>query len=344
MRVIHPRLRFHVRGSGCALPGEAISNTELLMRHQDTCGLSPAVIHGLAARLRESYGLKNRHLAHVPGTDFADGEETAESLASKAVGNAIGASRGIEAFILGSTTSRRYSGSQATAVLGNFGITAPAYEMKVGCSTSLAGLHSAFSLLSFGYPNVLIACAETLSKVADPANRESWLGLADGAAALWLDSKEGEHCFEATSCVFSTDGALVDLYTTPADLPPTPERAADGGYFLKGDAVSMRKHAFAHYAEMIDTLLPERADRSSIDWIIPHQVSQNLIEEVVSEKGLAGKLIWDADEIGNIGGASVLYSVARAISSGRFEAGQRILLMSVGGGLSCAAQVWDVIN
>ena len=47
------------------------------------------------------------------------------------------------------------------------------------------------------------------------------------------------------------------------------------------------------------------------------------------------------NEIGNIGGASVLYTLSDAIQKNTFQAGDQILMMSVGGGLSYSMHLWE---
>lgn len=343
MKVLHPQLTFGVGGVGWAFPGDRpVSNAELLARSNNEA-LSPKVQAALDIRIAQTFGFKTRYLAHWPNEALRDDEMHSEGLAAQAVKEALADERNVEAFILGSTTSRRFSGSQATGVLGKFNIEAPAYEIKSGCSTSLASLHLAQSLMLFGYTNVLVSCAETMSKLADPDVRESWFGLADGAAALWLNQQGYGPRFKVQSTVFSTAGTLADLYTTRADLPPTMERVAAGGYYLKGDAAEMRMHAHRYYLKLIDAVLPSPTSRKNIQWIIPHQVSRALIDEVMVETGLKGEVLWDSEEVGNIGGASVLYTLCRAIKAEMFRAGDQILLMSVGGGLSSAAQLWTRI-
>lgn len=56
--------------------------------------------------------------------------------------------------------------------------------------------------------------------------------------------------------------------------------------------------------------------------------------------GLTAELVWSADRVGNLGGTSVLFSLAEAWERRTFEPGDEILMMSVGGGLSYAMQHW----
>lgn len=139
---------------------------------------------------------------------------------------------------------------------------------------------------------------------------------------------------------FSTEGKYVDAFTTQGVFPPTQEQLDTIGYHLVGDETLMKELAYNKYKHMLAHLLPTEEDRKSITWIIPHQVNRKLITQVLQEHHMMNKtIIWDADLIGNIGGASILYSLARAVEEKIFDRSGKILLMSVGGGLSYAGQI-----
>lgn len=328
-------LRVDVLGAATALPqGPAVSNIDLLKIHPDTKGKPQAFYEEMSERIFSQFGFKERFFSRFPGTKATPDEPTTESLIFEACKKALGG-KAPSAFVLGTTTSRRYTGSQATAVLGKLQIEAPAFEIKAGCSTSLVSLQFAQALLMQGYPDVLVACGETLSKLIHPEIRETWFGLADGAAAIWFKrSDSGKLKFK--KIFYSTDGRAVDLYTTHGNLPPTAEAINEGGYYLQGNGPELMTHALKRYSQVIDALEPKNQK-----WIVPHQVNRKLINEVISNKNLSGEIVWDADRIGNLGGSSILYSLAHGIEMGKFSSKGELLAMSVGGGLTFAGQIWE---
>ena len=308
-------------------------------------GRAPEALEALGRKLASRLGFSQRYLSRLPRFDGAappSNEETSEWLALKAVRQALGVRGGseVQAFIHGTTTTSRYTGSQAAAILGRLDSHASAWEVKAGCSTSLASLHLAVALLGSGYRNVMVSCAETLSKVMNPELKETWFILADGGAALWLRREDASPDFEIRQCFYATDGMLVDLYTTPGKLPPSRETLEQGGYFMAGDGTRLREEALRRYKEMLRALFPGGHGLERIRWVVAHQINRKLIEQVCEESGLKGRLIWSADRFGNIGGASVLFSLSEALEQGLFEPGDEVLLMSVGGGLSYAMQHW----
>lgn len=343
MLILRPNIRFDITATSRVLPDSApISNLEILQNFPRTSDKSLSFLEKFAEKIGEEFGFYSRYWCHKPWEAMDKSRKlTAESLATSAVQKLLmnDIPSKIHAFLLGSTTNKRFTGSQAAAVLGHLGIDAPAYDLKTGCSTSLSTLHLAYALMALGYENVLVSCAETLSKVIDPENEKTWIGLADGAAALLLEKSE-MGAFSVEKTFFSTDGKYVEAFTTQGVFPPTKEQLDTVGYHLVGDETLMKELAYSKYTHMLAHLLPTEEDRKSITWVIPHQVNRKLITQILQEHHMMNKtIIWDADSIGNIGGASILYSLARAVEEKIFDRSGKILLMSVGGGLSYAGQI-----
>ncbi|KGP63968.1 3-oxoacyl-ACP synthase [Legionella norrlandica] len=343
MNILKPEICFDITAASRALPQSGpITNLEILKNFPRTSDKSQGFLEKFAEKIGEEFGFYTRYWCHKPWESLDTSRElTSESLAIQAVNQLLSQYRPekIEAFLLGSTTNKRFTGSQAAAVLGNIGLNAPAYDLKTGCSTSLSTLHFAYALMALGYQKILVCCSETLSKVIDPENEKTWIGLADGAASLLLEkNKTGPFTIEQS--FFSTDGRYVDAFTTQGVFPPTHEQIDSVGYHLVGDETLMKDLAYSRYMEMINNLLPTEKEKHEITWVIPHQVNRKLIEQVLRETHLTNKIIlWDADTIGNIGGASILYTLAKAVNEKLFDKPGKILLMSVGGGLSYAGQV-----
>lgn len=343
MVILQPNIRFDITAAARVLPDSPpISNLEILQNFPRTSDKSLSFLEKFAEKIGEEFGFHARYWCHKPWEPMDKSRElTAESLATSAVQKLLtqDTATRIHAFLLGSTTNKRFTGSQAAAVLGHLGIDAPAYDLKTGCSTSLSTLHLSYALMALGYQNILVSCAETLSKVIDPENEKTWIGLADGAAALLLKKSE-VGAFSVEKTFFSTDGKHVEAFTTQGVFPPTKEQIDTVGYHLIGDETLMKELAYSKYTQMLTHLLPTEEDREAITWVIPHQVNRKLITQILQEHQMINKsIIWDADTIGNIGGASILYSLSKAIEENVFDRPGKILLMSVGGGLSYAGQI-----
>lgn len=351
MRAMELNLGLSIVGSANFLPPDkAFTNLEILRRHPEFQGQSETRLNIFARRIQQEFGFGTRNLVHFPGTPIDPHELTSEDLAKSALQKAFAATPLLQpdqkfqpdVLIHGTTTTSRYTGSQATALAGAMGWSIPSYETRTGCATSLGVLHLGWILMQAGFSRLALSVGETLSKVINPLYRDDWFGMGDGASCLLLEKKQDHPQLRVRRSVFWTQGQFADLYTTPATLPPHQSGLSEGRYFLHGDPLQLREQAKKGYLEMLELLLPSPADRQSLRWIVPHQVNLGLVKEVVQDGKLAGEILWSAQEIGNIGGSSVMYTFVDHWQKGTFQKGDRILLMSVGGGLSIAGQLWTV--
>ena len=348
MLILAPKLNLRIRGVGTAVPKMTpLSNFDILKLNPETRDKKDAFLQEFADRIERGFGPRTRYVSHLPTQEPAQlqkrGSVNSETLAFEAAALAVMGGKP-SSIVLGSTTSARYTGSQAAAVGGKLKVEAPTLEVKSGCSTSIAALQTAFSQIQYGYPDVLVVGAETLSRVINPYIKETWFGFGDGAAAVWFEKDESNPQIQIEKTCFSSRGELVDLYTVPGQLPPNLEDWSANKYFMSGDAQEMKDHALEQYSRMIELLLPTEADKKSVRVFIPHQVNLGLIEEVKKRVQFEPELtVWDARDFGNLGGASILFSIAKSIEEKRFRSGDRILLASVGGGLSFGAQLWKIL-
>ena len=330
-------VRFAITDSASYFPGLPISNSDILnaqAKHLGIARKSPELVDKGVERL---FGHSKRYWVHKPWEPLRSDIPTSEDLAYKSCSGF----RAPEVFVHGSTTTSRYTGSQAAALAGRLAWQVPAFETKAGCSTSLCALQHAWMYLKSGYKSAVVSCSETLSKVLSPREPESWLGLSDGAGVIRVESHP-KGSFEVLSSYFCNFGEYVDLFTTRGTLPPTSMETEQNLFTMSGNAEKMKDVSWDHYLKMINTFLPSQEIRNQIRWIIPHQVNRQLALKVKQELNISGELWWVADRIGNCGGAAILTALCAALEEDLFRSSGLLLLLSVGGGLSCAAQLIKV--
>jgi 3-oxoacyl-[acyl-carrier-protein] synthase-3 len=79
---------------------------------------------------------------------------------------------------------------------------------------------------------------------------------------------------------------------------------------------------------------------SSVDWFIPHQANQRILEGVAKRLGIdETKVISTVAEHANTSAASIPLAMAHAVNDGRIKPGQLLLLEAMGGGLTWGACV-----
>ncbi|MBI2786108.1 MAG: 3-oxoacyl-ACP synthase, partial [Legionella longbeachae] len=158
MDILQPNIRFDFTAASRVLPNSPpISNLEILQNFPRTAEHPLSFLEKFAEKIGDEFGFYSRYWCHKPWESMNKSTDlTSESLAIQAVQQLLknDTNKEIHAFLLGSTTNKRFTGSQAAAVLGHLGIDAPAYDLKTGCSTSLSTLHLAYALMALGYTNV----------------------------------------------------------------------------------------------------------------------------------------------------------------------------------------------
>ncbi len=347
LQALSLNLPLRVRSVGSALPEKAYTHEDLLRFHPEYTSRPQEKLQSLARKTQSRFGFSKRHMVAPPFQHHnQDAVATSETLALSASENALSKVRdkNIEVLVHGTTTTSRYTGSQAPAILAKLASNAAAIEMKAGCSTSLAALHTAFGFLSMGYRNAMVSCAETLSKTISVEQLETLFLLADGGASVWLERDSIAPDFIVKRALYHTDGTYIDTYTTPGKLPPNQQDLQAHKYTMQGDGQELRAQAERRYQEMLDTLFPEGRGLENITWVVPHQINRALIDALLDRNRINANVQWDAERVGNLGGTSVLYSLTQLLASKQLKHGDEILLMSVGGGLSFAMQHWKWVG
>jgi len=77
-----------------------------------------------------------------------------------------------------------------------------------------------------------------------------------------------------------------------------------------------------------------------IDWLVPHQANQRIIDGMAKKLGLPGeRVVSTVARHANTSAASIPLALAEAASDGRIKPGQLVLLEAIGGGLTWGASV-----
>ena len=77
-----------------------------------------------------------------------------------------------------------------------------------------------------------------------------------------------------------------------------------------------------------------------MDWFIPHQANQRILEGVAKRVGISeDKVISTVARHANTSAASIPLALAQGVEDGRIKPGQLLLLEAMGGGLTWGACV-----
>ena len=79
-----------------------------------------------------------------------------------------------------------------------------------------------------------------------------------------------------------------------------------------------------------------------IDWVVPHQANQRIIDAVARHLSLPmDKVVCTVREYGNNSAATIPLAFDLAIKEGKIQRGQKVLLTAFGGGLVWGAAILE---
>ncbi len=317
-------IRSQVIGCGSYLPQRVLSNHELA-RMVDTSD------EWIANRT----GIKRRHIAR-------DGEKTSDLAfeASKAAlaDARIGADE-IDLIVLATTTPDETFPSVATNLQARLGMTrGAAFDVQAVCSGFIYALAVADGFIKTGAARtVLLVGAETMSRLMDWSDRSTCVLFGDGAGAIVLRAGAGRGDASdrgvLTSRLYS-DGRLHDILYVDGGPSTT---GTTGHLRMQGKEVF--KHAVVNMAAAIeDAARQAHVAVGDIDWIVPHQANQRILDSTARRLHLPlDRVISTIAEHGNTSAASVPLALDVAVKDGRIKRGDLLLLEAMGGGLTWGA-------
>ena len=312
-------LRSVVLGAGSALPKRRVTNDELAQ----TVDTSDAWIV-------ERTGIRSRYLA-------GDGETTA-SLATDAALKAL-ESAGIDAtdiglIVLATATPDQTFPSSATKVQAALGIDdCIAFDVHAVCTGFLYALSVADSMLRGGNAKkALVIGAETFSRILDWDDRGTCVLFGDGAGAIVLGAEETESGILATK--LHADGRHNDLLFVDGGPSTT---GTVGKLRMKGREVF--RHAVVNLAAVMNEVLDAAGlTAAEVDWVVPHQANQRILDATAKKLGLPPeKVVVTVSEHANTSAASVPLAFDTAIRDGRIKRGDVVILEAMGGGFTWGA-------
>jgi 3-oxoacyl-[acyl-carrier-protein] synthase-3 len=317
-------IRSRIIGCGAYLPDNIVTNEELSKR-VDTSD----------EWIRERTGIRERRIAR-------EGECTshlAVEAARRALADAAIDAGELDLIVCATTTPDETFPAVATVIQSRLGmIGGAAFDIQAVCSGFIYGLAVADNFIKAGQAKtVLLVGAETMSRLLDWTDRTTCVLFGDGAGAIVLQGHE-ESGTSADRGVLNTmlysDGRLHDLLYV--DGGPSSTRTT--GYLrMKGKEVF--RHAVTNLAAAIeDSAAKAGVKVSDIDWFVPHQANQRILDGTARKLGVsAERMVSTVAVHGNTSSASVPLAMMTAIEDGRIKKGDLVLLEAMGGGFTWGA-------
>jgi len=285
-------------------------------------------------------GMKRRH--------WTSNNEATSDLAS-AAGEAALVHAGLQAsdvdcFIVATVTPDYYFPATACLVATRLGVREkPAFDIAIACSGFIYGLTVASGLIRSGvYRRVMLIGAESLSKILDKGDRSTAILFGDGAGAVILERSE-ENSFLASD--LGADGSRPELLYAHGSgfREPIDHAALDAKvHLIHMQGRETFKLAVNKMVESTGSVLSKaNLTKADIAFLIPHQANKRIIDATARYLGLPDdKVVINISEYGNTSAASIPMALSETVRTGRVKAGDLIVFVAFGGGLSWGAVAW----
>jgi 3-oxoacyl-[acyl-carrier-protein] synthase-3 len=220
---------------------------------------------------------------------------------------------------------------------------AAAFDVEAACSGFIYALEIGQQfIMSRTYDTVLVVGAEKLSSITDWTDRNTCVLFGDGAGAAILQSRPGSHGL--LTAVMGVDGSKSNLIHMPAGgsrCPASASSVAGRLHYLRMDGRETFKNAVqAMQRAAAEALRRCELDITKIKCVIPHQANRRIIDAVGERLGATPEQLFvNLDKYGNTSAASVAIALDEAVSSGKIQRGDLILMMVFGAGLTWGAAV-----
>lgn len=225
-------------------------------------------------------------------------------------------------------------------------VNASAFDVSAACSGFVYAMETAAAFVKTGaVKNALVIGAEVYSRFLDWEDRRTCVLFGDGAAAAFLEAGEDNNFF---GCALKADGSGAHLLHMPGGgtaRPSSADTVQNRDHFLKMNGLELFQQVVPMACDSIlDVCEKAGLEVGDIDLIVPHQANVHIIEAVSDAMDIPmEKFMLNLDKYGNTGAASIPLALQDALDQNRVKAGDKLLLIGFGAGLTCAASIvrWD---
>ena len=319
-------VRSVVTGVGSYLPDRIVTNAEMATM-TDTSD----------EWIVERTGIRERH--------YAAPDESTSDLATAAARKALEAAGktpvDVDLIIVATTTPDLTFPAVAVLVQAKLGCPVGiAFDIQAVCSGFVYALNIVDGFVTRGQAKcALVIGADRMSSLMNFDDRGTCVLFGDGAGAVVVEPGAGKGDASDRGLLgFSlrADGTKEAMLRSSGGVSSTGEI---GHLTMQGNQVF--RHAVVNIAEAIGLAAANAGiDVPDVDWFIPHQANQRILDGVAQRLGLdESKVVSTVAIHANTSAASIPLAFDLAVKDGRIKPGQLLLMEAMGGGLTWGAAV-----
>lgn len=324
-------IKGRIVGTGSTTPKRILTNKEL-----------ETIVDTSDEWITRRTGIKERRISS--GSLRENTSDLATKASLRALEMAGISSETLDMIVIGTVTPDRQFPSVACFVQKALKASkAVAFDVSAGCSGFLYALSVADNAIATGScQNALVIGAERLSSITNWEDRSTCVLIGDGAGAVVLTPGTADDGILSTH--LQSDGSFWELLYSSDGISKIPEilNTIEGKpFYMIMDGNRLFKKAVSCLTDIAGAAL-EHQNLSSADirLMVPHQANLRII------KAVAGKLSIPMDRVytniqkyGNTSSATVPIALDEANREGLIKAGDYVLLVTFGAGLTWGASV-----
>lgn len=282
-------------------------------------------------------GIKERHIS-------ADNEYTTDMATiagRRAIENAGLTAEDIDLILLATVTPDYFTPASSCIVQHNLGaVNAAAFDYNAACSGFVTGLTIARQFIMTGtYKNILVVCADVLSKATDYKDRATCVLFGDAAGAAVVSASEEAGIIATDIGADGASGLAITSLAYRDDEEETEKRVSHrkDTIWMAGQAVM--KFAVKAMADASEKVIKEAGlTWEDINLVVPHQANYRIVDSAIKRMGIEkDKVFLNLEKYGNTSASCIPVALSEAVESGRIKKGDKIVLVGFGGGLTWGA-------
>ena len=325
----------NIIGTGVYVPEKMVTNDDL----------SRILGEDINEFVTNVLGIRERHVC-------AENESTADlatNAGRQALENAGIDTADLDLIILATDTPEQLSPATSVVVQHRLGaVNAGTFDVNSACAGFVTALDTAskFIIADSGYRNVLVVGAYAMSKYLDLHDKKTATIFADGAGALVLQARSDGPGFLAGR--LRADGSFHDhmgIYAGGTHLPITKQVIDEGVWnkvrFAKKYPAEVNTEGWPAIVHQV--LAKARLNVDDIKLFLFTQVNLSTIKEVMAKLDLPmDRTHTIMHKWGYTGSACIPMVLHDAVTEGKLERGDNIVMCASGGGLNmaCVAFRW----
>lgn len=217
-------------------------------------------------------------------------------------------------------------------------VNAGAFDLEAGCTGFVYGVTVAAQFIATGaMKRILVIGSETLSKLINWEDRNTCVLFGDGAGAVVVGPvAPGEGVLASKLSAEGAGGVHLNIPAGGSRMPATALTLEQNLHYVHMAGREVFRYAVrVMEEESLKVINAANLDLSDIDLLIPHQANIRIIEHAAKKLNLPmEKVVVNVERYGNTSSASIPIALDDAVKSGRVKAGDNIVMVAFGAGLT----------